>query len=395
VTRPPPTPLAPDLRSYFQLAPGLTFLNHGSFGATPRAVSATADGWRRRVEAEPVELLARRWPELVAAAKAPVAAFLEADPGCLGFVTNATEGVNAVLRSTTLSPGDELLTTTHVYHAVRQAMRCVAAAAGATCREVDVPLPVASAGGVSGPLAAAIGDRTRLVVVDHVTSPTGLVFPVEAIADACKARGVDLLVDGAHAPGMLPLDLTRLGERGVSYYAGNLHKWCCAVKGTAFLWARADRAADVHPAVVSHWYGDGMSAEFHWQGTRDPAGWLTAPDALAFLGHLGWDAVRGHNHDMGVWAHAMLCERFGVEPVSPIDGSLLGSLATVPLPPSLDAMDDARHAELQQSLYTDHRIEVPLVSWGSRRFLRVSCQVYNEPAEYEHLADVVLRLARA
>jgi isopenicillin-N epimerase len=396
----PPAPLAPDLRARWQLAPGVAFLNHGSFGATPRAVSAVADDWRRRIEAEPVEMLARRWPDLAAAAKQPVATFLNANPACLGFVTNATEGVNAVLRSLRFAPGDELVTTTHVYHAVRQAMKAAAAAVGGgdgeaavTCREVDVPLPVASAGDIAGRVIAGLSVRTRLLVIDHVTSPTGLVFPVEAIAAACRERGIDLMVDGAHAPGMLPLDLTRLGEAGVTFYAGNLHKWCCGVKGTAFLCARADRAADVHPAVVSHWYGQGMSAEFHWQGTRDHTGWLSAGAALAFMADLGWDRVRAHNHALAVWAHAMLCDRLGVEPISPPDGSRLGSMATVPLPPPLDAIDDARQAVLQQALYTDHRIEVPLVSWAGRRFLRVSCQVYNEPAEYERLADVLATLA--
>lgn len=394
MTLTPPAPLAPNLRALWRLRPDVTFLNHGSFGALPAAVADVADDWRRRVEAEPIELLGRRWRGLVDEAKRPVARFLNAEPEQLGFVTNATDGVNAVLRSLPFVPGDELLTTTHVYHAVRQAMTFVARQTGATYREVDVPLPVASADAVADTVVGAISDRTRLLVVDHVTSPTGLVFPVKAIARACAGRGVELLVDGAHAPGMLPLDLTALGSLGVTYYAGNLHKWCCAPKGTAFLWVGPDRSADVHPTVVSHWYGDGLAAEFHWQGTRDPGGWLSAPAAIDFLGRLGWDRVRAHNRAMAAWAHATLCDRFGVAPISPPDNSLLGSMATVRLPPPLDRMTDAEQAALQQSLYTDHKVEVPLFHWGGHRLLRVSCQVYNTPADYERLEEVIAGVAK-
>ena len=391
---PPPAPLAPNLRDLWQLAPGVAFLNHGSFGAVPRAVAAVQDDWRRRIEAEPVELLARRWRQLVADARRPVADFLGCEPPHLGFVSNATEGVNCVLRSLAFNSGDELLTTTHVYQAVRQAMKFVCARSGASYRDVDVPLPVASSGQVVDTIVGQLRPNTRLLVLDHVTSPTGLVFPVEPVADACAARGVDFLVDGAHAPGMLPLDLAALGRRGVSYYAGNLHKWCCAPKGTAFLWARDDRRDAVHPLVISHWAGDGFEAEFHWQGTRDHSAWLTARAAIDFMGQWGWERVRAHNRAMAIWAHAMLCDRLDVEPISPVDGSLLGSMATVRLPPPLDRMTDVEQEQLQQRLYDEHRIEVMLVNWAGQRFLRVACQVYNTPAEYERLAEVVGRVAR-
>jgi isopenicillin-N epimerase len=391
----PPLPLHRDLRLHWELAPDVTFLNHGSFGATPREISALADDWRRRIEAEPVEIMGRRWPELVAEAKRPVATFLNANPDHLGFVTNATEGVNAVLRSLVFDPKDkrnELVTTSHVYHAIRQSMKFTAKQAGAVYQEIDVPLPAASGEQIVERIIAGLSERTKLLVLDHVTSPTALIFPVEPIARACREREIDLLVDGAHAPGMIPLDLESLGQAGVTFYTGNLHKWCCAVKGTAFLWARADRANDVHPAVISHWYGEGLSAEFHWQGTRDHAGWLTAGAAIDWIGQWGWERVRAHNDAMATWAHAMLCDRLDVEPVSPRDGSLLGSMATVRLPPPLDGMDDEQTKRLQQSLYTDHRIEMPLVSWGGRKFLRVSCQIYNLAADYERVAEVMATL---
>lgn len=385
----PPTPLAAELRPLWQLRPDITFLNHGSFGAVPSAVAAIADDWRRRIEAEPIEMLGRRWRSLIDAAIAPVAAFLGADAASLGFVTNATEGVNCVLRSQRLSAGDEIVTTNHVYHAVRQAMKYTAKQSGASYREISVPLPVISPGQIAETVIAGLSPRTKLLVVDHVTSPTALVFPIESIAAACRERGVALLVDGAHAPGMLPLNLEALGRAGVSYYTGNLHKWCCAPKGTAILWARSDLRDEVHPAVVSHWYGDGFGAEFHWQGTRDHSGWLTAGAAIEFLGRFGWDNVRRHNHAMATWAHQLFVAKLGTEPISPIDGSLLGCMATMRLPAAWQRLTDEQFAARQQRLYTEHRVETPLVTWEKQRFVRVSAQIYNVPADYERLAEVL------
>jgi isopenicillin-N epimerase len=279
-------------------------------------------------------------------------------------VTNASEGINAVLRSLELRPADELVATTHVYNAVRQAMRYAASRAGAAYREVDVPLPAHSAGRITRTILAGLTDRTRLLVIDHVTSPTALVFPV---------REIDL-------------DVPALGA---TYYAGNLHKWCCAPKGCGFLWVSPDRQADVHPTVISHHLGEGFSREFDWQGTRDVTAWLTAPAAIEFMTRLGWDQVRAHNHALAAWAHRLLCARFDVEPISPPDGSLLGSMATVRLPAALQAMTEAQGLALQQRMYTEHRVEAPISRWMNEWFLRVSCQAYNTGAEYDRLANVV------
>ncbi len=378
----PPLPLRPNLRDEFLLAPGLTFLNHGSFGAVPRVVFDAQHELRRRIEADPVEMIARRGPALLDAAKAVVGARFGMTPANFGFVTNATEGVNAVLRGLHLSPGDELLTTNHVYHAVRQTMRHAAARAGATCREVQLPLPIASAESITTAITAALTDRTRLLVVDHVTSPTGLVFPVAEIVAACRSAGVDVLVDGAHAPGMLPLDVEALNP---TYYAANLHKWALAPKGTAILWVSPSHQAEVHPAVVSHALGDGFPAEFAWQGTRDLSAWLTAPAGLAYLADLGFDAVLAHNRALATWARDLLTARWHVPPIAP--PALLGSLAAVPLPGKLAALDPAALAALQQRLHDEHQIEVPLVPWPTGNLLRVSAQVYNRPEEYDELAN--------
>jgi isopenicillin-N epimerase len=386
----PPEPFLPNLRDRWMLKEGIAFLNHGSFGATPRVVFEEQDRWRRRLEAEPVELLGRRQSELVEAAKRPVGGLLRMATADFGLVTNATEGINAVLHSLAFEPGDDLVTTTHVYNAVRQAMEHTAARHGAVYRELDVPTPIRDPEQIARAIVSKLTDRSRLLVIDHVTSPTGLIFPVEAIVAACAGRGVDVLIDGAHAPGMLDLDVPAIGA---AYYAGNLHKWCCAPKGCGFLWVAPRLQKQIHPCIVSHNYGQGIAAEFGWQGTRDGSAWLTLPAALAFMADLGWERVRRYDHDLAVWAHATLCERFGVEPLTPLDGSLLGSTATVLLPPPLAAMNDADAKALQQSLYTEDGIEIPLFPWQGKWHLRVSCQAYNVPAEYQRLAQVILRRA--
>lgn len=386
----PPAPLRDDLLSEWMHEPGVDFLNHGSFGAVPRVVFDAQTEWRRRIEAAPVEIIARRRVELIDAVKRPVGEWLGMRDADFGLVTNATEGVNAVLHSLRFEPGDELLTTTHVYHAVRQAMKFTCARWGAACREADVPLPVRSSQAIADAVIAGLSDRTRLLVIDHITSPTALVFPVETIVAECAARGIDVLVDGAHAPGMIPLDVTRIGA---AYYTGNLHKWAFAPRGAAFLWVRPDLQDRIHPAVVSHFYNEGFCREFSWQGTRDLSAWLAVPHALAFTRALGAESVRAHNHALAVWAHRMLCERMNIpEPLSPLDGSLLGSMATVPLSEKLSGLTDAQLEALQQRLYDEHRVEVPLMRFGGRVLLRVSCQVYNHAGQYERLPGIVERM---
>ena len=370
------------------LEPGVDFLNHGSFGAVPRVVFEAQTEWRRRIEAAPVEVIARQRLELIDAAKKPVGRWLGMRDSDFGLVTNATEGVNAVLHSLRFGPGDELLTTTHVYNAVRQAMKFTSARGGATYREIDLPLPVRSPADIIDVVVSGLSDRTRLLVIDHVTSPTATVLPVEQIAAACAARGVDVLIDGAHAPGMLPLNVQRIGA---AYYAGNLHKWALAPRGAAFLWVRPDRQAAIHPAVVSHHYNEGFCREFTWQGTRDLSAWLAVPRALVFLEQLGGNAVREHNHAMAVWAHRLLCDRLNVAlPLAPLDGSILGSMAAVKLPERLATRSDAELEKLQQALYSRHRLEVPLMRLDPKTLLlRVSCQVYNTPAQYERASEVM------
>ena len=391
--RPDPSPLA----GHWTLDPDVTFLNHGAFGACPREVLALQTELRARMERDPIDFLVRAIEPLLDEARAGLGAFLHADPDDLAFVDNATAGVNTVLRSLVLEPGDELLTTDHAYNACANALRGIAERAGARVVVAQVPFPLRGPEDVSGPLLAAVTDRTRLVLLDHVTSATGVVFPVEALVPALQARGADVLVDGAHAPGMVPIDV---GALGAAYYTGNCHKWLCAPKGSAFLHVRRDRQAFIRPLVISH----GANAprtdrsrfrlEFDWTGTRDPSALLCVARAIEVVGGLvpgGWDEVRARNHALACRARALLCDAIGVAP--PCPESMLGSLAAVELPageerPPLGPLAEDR---LQRWLFEHRRIEVPVYGWPipRRLWIRVSPHLHNSEAQYVALASAL------
>lgn len=378
------------------LDPGVIFLNHGSFGACPADVLRHQAELRARMEAEPVRFLVRELPERLAAAREALGAFVGADADDLAFVTNATSGVNAVLRSLSFSAGDEIVITDHAYNACRNALDFVAGGAEARVVVAAVPFPVESPGAVVEAVLAQVTPRTRLALLDHVTSPTGLVLPIERLVAELTARGVDVLVDGAHAPGMLPLDLRALGA---AYYSGNCHKWLCAPKGAAFLWVRRDRQAGVRPLTISH----GATAsqpgrsrfrlEFDWTGTGDPTAWLTVPRCIEYLGSLvegGWPALRARNRALALEARRLLCEAVGTDP--PCPDTMVGTLAAVPLPDGqMGGLGWRQPDPLQQRLFDGWGIEVPIVSWPAppRRLVRVSAQLYNDRNQYVRLAEAL------
>lgn len=386
--RQPPPPIAPNLLDRWLLRKDVAFLNHGSFGAVPRVVMDAQDDLRRQLEAEPVERLWRRFIPALQLIKARLGQFLGAPVESIGLVTNATEAINAVLASLRLSPGDQLLTTTHVYNAVRQAMRHTAWRSGASYCEIDLPTPIHSAGEIIDRITASLTHTTRLLILDHVTSPTAMVFPIKPIIDVCKQRGIDILIDGAHAPGMLPLDLTALAP---TYYTGNLHKWCCCPRGCAFLYVADERRDAIHPLSISHHYGQGMSTEFDWQGTRDKSAWLTIPAALDFMQKLGWENIRAHNNALASWARDLLAGQWAVGPLCPDE--MLGSMATLPLPGKLAHMSMIEASHFQQCLYDQDKVEAPRVDWQGQWHIRISAQVYNRPEDYHRLAAAILKRA--
>ncbi len=363
------------VKPLWPLEEGMIFLNHGSYGACPHAVLAEQARLRLRLESQPCRFINTEAPPALRAAAAQLAAFVGAAPDDLGFVENTTSGINAIIGSLAWNAGDEVIVTDHVYNAVRNTLRHVLDRHGATLKVVPVGLPVAGPEAVVDAVVGAVGPATRLVVLDHVASVSGVVFPVAEIAAGCAAKGVDCLIDGAHAPGMLDLDVP---ATGAAYYVGNCHKWLCAPKGAAFVWARADRQAGLHPTVISHDLGRGFAAEFDKIGTRDQTAWLAVPAALAFHEELGGAALRQRNHDVVVEAATALAARFGTRMGAP--AAMFGSLATIRLPEGLPA-DRATADALKAHLWRQHRAEVHIMPFVDALWLRLSVQAYNELSE--------------
>jgi isopenicillin-N epimerase len=368
------------IRGRFLLEDGVAFLNNGSYGATPRVVFDAALDWRRRMEAEPVRFFTRTLPPALEAARTALAARLDADPQGLGFVDNATTGVNAVLAGLALEAGDDAVTTDHVYGAVRLAMRHWLGRRGVRVIEAPVPYPVADADQVVAAVAAALTGRTRLLVIDHVASPTALVMPVGRLIALARSRGIRVLVDGAHAPGHLPLSLRALAA---DWYVGNCHKWMFAARGCGFVYAAPAERAGLHPTVISHGYGQGLAAEFDWTGTRDPCHWLALPEALRFAAEIGPARIADHNRALRAAAAAAIASRWGTGVGAPPD--LLGFMAAIRIPTPLAATAENAQA-LHDRLYDDHRIQVPVIAFAGALWARISAQIFNAPDDYERLA---------
>ena len=381
----------------WSLDPDVVFLNHGSFGACPREVLAHQRTLRDRVEREPVHFFARELEGLMDGAREVLATFVGADAEDLAFVPNATTGVNSVLRSLTFSPDDELLITNHAYNACRNALNFVADRSGARVVVADLPFPVGSPDEVVEAILSRASERTRLALIDHVTSQTGLVLPIERIVADLNERGIETLVDGAHAPGMLPLDISRVGA---SFYTGNCHKWICAPKGAGFLHVRRDRQPEIRPVTISHGANTVRSnrsrylLEFDWMGTVDPTAILCVPEAIRFMGELlpgGWPALVASNRDQALKARDRVCARLGIP--APAPDAMIGTLVAFPIPDgSGEPPTSSLYIDpLQDELMDRFRIEIPVIPWPAppKRVVRFSSQIYNRPHQYDLLADAL------
>ncbi len=375
------------MKHLWLLDPDITYLNHGAFGATPIAVLAKQNDFRTQLEREPVRFMNRELEPLLDAARAELARFVGAEPENLAFVPNATAGVNAVLRSLDLDQHDELLVTDQEYNASRNVLDYVAGLAGAKVVVAEIPFPIASPEVAIERVLEKVTARTRLVLIDHVVSQTALILPVQRLIAELGAHNIDVLVDGAHAPGMLPLNLRELGA---AYYTANLHKWVCAPKGAAFLYARPNRRLGLRPISISH----GANAtrtdrsrfhlEFDWTGTFDPSAWLASAEAIRYMPTIvegGWPEIMRRNHELALRARDLLCTRLEVDRPAPDD--MLGSMAAIPLP-------DGDWIALQDELFA-RNIEVPIMPWPHppKRLLRVSAQLYNTIDDYEKLAEAL------
>jgi isopenicillin-N epimerase len=371
------------IRHEWRLDPDFVTVNHGSFGATPECVSAEQDMWRRRMEAQPTRFMGTVLPGALRDAAGRLAEFLGARSDDIAFVDNATSGCNAVLRSLSLRPDDEILVLDHGYGAVRNTVRYVTERAGARMTEAVLPFPLVTADDLVAAVVTALGSRTRLLVIDHITSGSALVMPLDRIIAACHEVGVPVLVDGAHGPGQIDVDLGRLGA---DWYSGNCHKWLCAPKGCAFLWTSAARQTDTHPTVISHGLGKGYLQEFDWTGTRDPSAFLSIGAALDFHCHLGGPALRQRNIALAAEGASLVARRLNTET---IDTECAGAMRLVRLPVAQGAEWAGLRAKLLQA-----GTDAPVHAIGGALWLRLSSFAYNELEDYARLADIVARVLR-
>ncbi len=371
------------MRGLWPLEDGAIYLNHGTVGVTPNEVLAAQWAIKQRIEAHPARFMLRELKPGLRAAADRVADHLGGRGEDYIFTDNATTGINAVLRSAALRPGDEVLVTDHTYGAVANAARYACEQAGANLVTVVIPFPIDGDAAALTAIESGLSDRTRIAILDHITSETGIVLPLADLVDLCHDAGAQVLVDGAHAPGTIELDIPSLGAE---WYAANLHKWLFAPRGCGVLWAREDVQPDLHPAVISWRLGEGYTAEFDWTGTRDPSPFLCLPAALDFLDGLGAAAVRGYNHELAVNAAAMMAGRFHGTMGAP--AAMASAMALAPLPENLPA-ETVEADALRDHLLYEHNIEVPIMVRANRLWARLAAQVYCQMSDFEVLAGAV------
>ena len=389
--------MASELANYWSLEPSRLFLNHGSFGACPDFVIAEQRKWQDLMEQEPVRFFEELMPDLLLKSRQALGAFLSCSPDDLAFVSNATSGVNTILRSLHFEQGDEILVPNHAYQACRNTIDFVAERWSANVVEVAIPFPIDGPETVVELMKSACTPRTKLVMIDTVTSPTGLRMPFEELTEFFEGRGVEVLLDAAHGIGMIPLNL---GELGASYVTSNCHKWLCAPKGSAFLYVRKDKQSKIQPLTISHGHTFPLGGttrfrhEFDWTGTQDISGWCALPaviEGMAKLVEGGWETIMEHNHDLAIQGRNILCERLGIQP--PCPDEMIACISTIQLPGELVTPELMHEPDpLHQILSETYNIQVPVWSWPSPagRYLRISAQLYNSIEQYELLADALV-----
>jgi len=377
-----------NLKRHFLLDPTVTFLNHGSFGATPKPVFAAYQGWQRRLERQPVLFLGREIDGLLRQSRQVLGEYLDAAADDLVYIPNATHGVNIVARSLALQPGDEILTTDHEYGACDYNWEFVCKKTGATYIHQPIPLPVQSEDEIIEQFWQGVTLRTKVIYLSHITSPTALRLPVEQICQRARQAGIWTLVDGAHAPGQIPLDLKAVGA---DFYTGNCHKWLLNPKGAAFLYARREAQPLIEPLIVSWGYhataettsGSQFIDYLQWTGTKDPAAALAVPTAIQFMRDHNWDEVRRECHALLRRAIERICALTGMPPLYPLDSDFYSQMAIAPLPLSADL------TSLKSRLYDEYQVEVPLIQWQDRKFVRISIQGYNTPSDVDALLEAL------
>ena len=387
-----------DLAKHWILDPETCFLNHGSFGATPVSVLEEQSRLRKLIESDPVRFFERDYIPLMKGAVGKLSEFINANPEGLVFVKNTTEGVNTVLRSLDLKPGDEIIVTNHSYQACWNAVDFVTERSDAKTVVVDIPFRVKNEEEVVDLIMDKVTGKTVLAMIDTVTSATGLRMPFEKLVRDIQGAGVDVLLDAAHGPGIVPLDLIAMDA---AYCTGNCHKWICTPKGSAFLHIREDRKSLVRPLSISHGYSfegtdqEKFEYEFGWPGTQDPTAWLCIPHAIEFLGSLldgGWQEIMDHNRELAIQGRRILCGALGTSP--PVPDSMVSSIAAVEMPGEGDVGPMSLEGDPYHNFLLDEfGIQVPVFPWRhhNKRYIRISAQLYNHVEEYEFLADCMSR----
>lgn len=372
------------------LDPETVYLNHGSFGACPAYLLEKQNLYQRQLERQPVRFMIREMEKQFDTVRQKAAAFVNAAPDDLVMVTNATAGVNTILRSLKFSAGDEIIFTNHIYPACKNALEFVAEQAGAKMVQAFFDFPLHDPGVIIDAILGKVTPRTRLVLVDHISSATALVHPVEELVKELDKRGIDTLIDGAHAIGGIPLDLDNIGA---AYYTSNCHKWLCTPKGAAILHVRRDKQDGIVPLVISHagHRSASFAERFFWPGTYDPSAVLCVADAIEYLGQLlpgGWPALMKRNHDLCLQARNLICSTLEID--KPCPDNMLASMATFPLtlkgsfnPPDYKSVD-----AFQDLLFSDYHIEIPVWYWSEppKRLTRIAVQLYNSMEQYQYLA---------
>lgn len=374
-----------DFRSQFLLDPRVVFLNHGSFGACPKPVFETYQRWQLELERQPVEFLGRRVERLLDEARGKLASFLNCPVSDLVFVPNATSGVNVVARSLALQPGDEILTSDHEYGACSYAWEHNCERTGAKYVIRPIPLPLTTPEAFVEDFWAGVTDRTRVIYLSHISSPTALIFPIEEICHRAREAGIITVIDGAHAPGQIPLDLAK---SGADFYTGNCHKWMCTPKGSAFLYVRPEYQTPIEPLIISWGWVEGASfvTRNQMQATRDPAAYLTVPAGIEYLQANDWETVRARCHEMAVGLREEIAAWSDQPQIAP--ETFFSQMFAALLPP-------CDPSEVKKRLYDDYMIEVPVHNFGGRPYVRVSIQAYNTREDGQKLLDALREIISA
>lgn len=374
----------------WRLEPGTAYLNHGAYGVPPLVVSRAAEDWRKHAEANPARFFEETLGPEIRRSAGLLARFLNADGDDLVFVDNVTAGINAVLRSLVLMPGDEVVATSHLYRSVRRTLEFVCERAGARLVFADLPYPVRSEGEIVAGITGALSPRTRLVMLDHVTANTALHLPIRTIALRCAERGIPVMVDGTHGPGNVVVDLNELGAAGIRWYVGSGHHWLGAAHGCAFLWVHPDCQGLVRPTAISTRFGEGFTEAFDWPGAKDFGPWLSIAEALRVHEQHGPARVRAYTHDLAQKAADMLSHRWNTTLGAPLD--TFTAMASVAVPFSGPATDLSA-LRLTQQLRDDFAIEVTVTNFSGRLWIRLSAYLYNEMNDYTRLGDAVMTIA--